>query len=170
VLLVVSGLPGTGKSTVADALASRLAAVRVSVDPLEEALLGSGLPASRETGVAAYRAGGAVAEHNLAIGHVVVADAVNDSEAARNTWRSAAGRAGADVLFVVLGLDDAAEHRRRIETRPATLVHVPMPSWADVLDRASSYEAWAGGDFLGIDAGSPVGEVVEQVLTHLRTG
>jgi predicted kinase len=135
VLLVVSGLPGTGKSTVADALAGRLHAVRVSVDAIQEGMLASGLPASWSTGAAAYGAGAAVAGMNLSNGATVVVDAVNDSEAARDTWRSAAARAEADVL-----------------------------------DRASSYEAWSGGDSLGIDAGSPIGEVVEQVLTHLRTG
>ena len=36
-LIAVSGLPGTGKSTVADALARRLHAVRVPVDPIEDA-------------------------------------------------------------------------------------------------------------------------------------
>lgn len=169
-LLVVSGLPGTGKTTVADALARTLGAVRVSVDAIEEGMLGSGLPASWSTGVAAYGAGAAVAVTNLANGSTVVVDAVNDSEAARDTWRSAAARAGADVRFVVLGLDDAAEHRRRIETRPTALVHVVMPTWDDVLTRASSSEAWAGGDFLPIDAGSPVAEVVEQVLADLRSG
>ncbi len=101
-LLVVSGLPGTGKTTVADALAERLHALRVSVDAIEEAMLASGLPASWSTGVAAYGAGGAVAAMNLSNGSTVVVDAVNDSEAARGTWRSAAARAGADVLFVVL--------------------------------------------------------------------
>ena len=167
-LVVVSGLPGTGKTTVADDLARRLTAVRVSVDLIEERMLGSGLPASWETGVAAYRVGAAVAEGNLANGHTVVVDAVNESEAARDTWRSAAARARADVLFVVLTLDDAAEHRRRVETRAPVLVHVPLPSWADVLDRAASSEAWAGADSLAVDAGSPIGEVVEQVLAHLR--
>ena len=82
-LLVVSGLPGTGKTTLADSLAGRLRAVRVSVDPVEEALLESGLPRSWESGAAAYRAGAAMAATNLAGGLPVVADAVNDSVAAR---------------------------------------------------------------------------------------
>src|SRR3954468_4066178 len=56
VLVVVSGLPGTGKSTVAAALAARLRAVQLSIDPIEDALLGAGLPPSWEVGVAAYEA------------------------------------------------------------------------------------------------------------------
>ncbi len=39
-LVVVSGLPGTGKSAVAAQLASRLAALHLSVDPIEDAMPG----------------------------------------------------------------------------------------------------------------------------------
>ncbi len=162
-LLVVSGLPGTGKSTVADALAGRLGAVRVSVDPVEEALLASGLPASWETGVAAYRAAATVALANAVNGHTVVADAVNDTEAARDTWRVP----HADVRFVVLALEDAAEHRRRVEHRGWALSHVRSPSWQDVLHRAASCEPWTGNDHLRVDAAAPVEEVVEQILARI---
>ena len=61
-LLLVSGLPGTGKSTVAARLARDLRAVHLSVDEIEEAMLGADLPRDRTTGVAAYEAVRAAAE------------------------------------------------------------------------------------------------------------
>jgi hypothetical protein len=61
VSIVVSGLPGTGKTAVAAALSAPLGAVHLSVDRIEDALLGAGLPPSWETGVAAYEAARAVA-------------------------------------------------------------------------------------------------------------
>jgi predicted kinase len=85
VLIVISGLPGTGKSAVAAAVAGELDGVHLSVDRIEDALLGAGLRRSWETGVAAYEAARAAAEQNLDLGRTVVVDAVNDSEAARNT-------------------------------------------------------------------------------------
>ena len=166
-LVVVSGLPGTGKSVAADALARRLGAVQVSVDPIEEALLRSGLPASWEVGVAAYEAAAAVARQNLAQGVPVVVDAVNDSEAARNVWRAAAASSGSEIRFVLLELDDADEHRRRLEGRPTPLVHVPSPTWDDVRARAASYEPWAEGACLRVDATAAVEDVVEAVVARL---
>ncbi|SEM07526.1 AAA domain-containing protein [Blastococcus sp. DSM 46786] len=166
-LVVVSGLPGTGKSAVAAALAARSGAVHVSIDPIEDALLGAGLPRSWETGVAAYGAARAVAEQNLVLGRPVVVDAVNDTEPARDTWRAASAAAGADLAFVLLTLDDKAEHRRRLHGRQRTLAHVPEPSWDEVTARAAAYAPWVDGTCLRVDAGRPVDEVVIEVVDRL---
>jgi predicted kinase len=83
-LVVISGLSGTGKSTVGGAVARRHRAVWLSVDEVEDALLGVGLPSDWTTGVAAYEAVAAVAAANLRLSHVVIVDAVNDSEPARD--------------------------------------------------------------------------------------
>src|ERR671927_742877 len=100
-LVVVSGLPGTGKSTVAEAVARRAGAVVLSVDEVEEALLGAGLASDWTTGAAAYEAVAAAAAENLRLGHTVIVDAVNDSEPARDTWRRAAAAAAAELVFVL---------------------------------------------------------------------
>jgi predicted kinase len=164
---VVSGLPGTGKSAVAAALATRLAAVHVSVDPLEDALLGAGLPPSWETGVAAYETARAVAEMNLLGGRDVVVDAVNDSPEARETWRRAADGAGAVLAHVLLTLDDAAEHRRRLAGRGRRFTHVPEPTWDEVRARAARYTPWADGECLRIAAEGPVERIAAAVLDRL---
>jgi hypothetical protein len=50
VLIVLSGLPGTGKSTVADGIARALRLPVLSVDPLESAILRAGIAPSFKTG------------------------------------------------------------------------------------------------------------------------
>ena len=169
-LVVISGLPGTGKSAVAARLAARSGAVHLSIDPIEDALLGSGLPPGWQTGVAAYEAARAVAEQNLALGLPVVVDAVNDSEPARDTWRTAAAATGSDLVFVVLALEDAIEHRRRLETRVRGLENVPEPSWDDVTRRAAAYAPWVEGEYLRVDARRPVDELVMELVGRLAGG
>jgi Mg-chelatase subunit ChlI len=60
VLVVLSGPPGVGKSTVADAVAALHPAVRLSIDDVEEAMLACGLDPDRtvptDTAATALRA------------------------------------------------------------------------------------------------------------------
>jgi predicted kinase len=52
VLVVVSGLPGVGKSAIAVAPAKATNAVHLSIDAIEDGLLGAGLGRGRRTGIA----------------------------------------------------------------------------------------------------------------------
>jgi predicted kinase len=170
VLVVVSGLPGVGKSAVALALAEATGAVHLSIDAIEDALLGAGLPPGERTGIAAYEAVRAAAELNLALGREVVVDAVNDSDPARETWRRAARAGGAAVAFVLLTLADREVHRRRLAGRRRPLEHVPEPSWGDVETRGAAFEPWTGDDLLVLDAGRPVRESVAAILDRFGGG
>ena len=96
---MLSGLPGAGKSHLADALAVEFGAVVVSVDPIEDAMIRSGLSMSFETGVAAYEAGATVAAKQLRNGLTVIVDAANYLEVGRDVWRRVDS---ADDLDVVL--------------------------------------------------------------------
>ena len=141
-LIVLSGLPGVGKTSIGAAFAGHTGALQLSIDAVEEAMLASGLPPGWHVGVAAYEAVGALAVLNLRLGRTVAVDAVNDREAARQTWRSAAAQAGSRLDFVHLVIRDAREHERRLRGRDRGFAHVGEPSWADVLDRRASYAAW----------------------------
>ena len=165
-LLVVSGLPGTGKTSVAREVARRLDAVHLSVDPVEDAMIGAGLPSSWSTGVAAYEVTRAVAEDNLSLGRQVVVDAVNDSGPARDTWRRAAQAAGTGVRFVLLTLADTDEHRRRLETRGRRFAHVEEPTWAEVTERAGRYAPWSD-PVVRLDAAAPLTELVDAATRAL---
>ncbi|MET7418905.1 AAA family ATPase [Dactylosporangium sp. NPDC005555] len=167
-LIVISGLPGTGKSAVAEGVAARLGAVQLSIDTVEDAMLGAGLAAGWETGVAAYEAVRAAAEQNLALGRDVVVDAVNDSEPARETWRRAASTAGVALRFVVVVCADRVEHRRRLEGRRRGLRHLPEPTWARVEALAGTYEPWKDPHVL-LDATAPLADVIEEAHRRLTT-
>lgn len=75
-LIIFAGLPGSGKTTTARALAKQLGAVYVRVDTVEQNIRASDMLKS-EVGPAGYMVGYGVAEDNLALGNIVVADCVN---------------------------------------------------------------------------------------------
>ena len=165
-LIVISGLPATGKSTLATALARHVDSVHLSVDNVEDALLRSGLEPGWTTGVAAYEAVSVAAQQNLALGFRVVVDAVNDSQTARQVWRDAAARADSVVRFVLLSPPTTVEHQRRLRVRQRGLTHVPEPSWSQVERRAEAYAAW-DDEPLVLSADEPVEPLVRRVQQEL---
>ena len=135
-LIVVGGLPGVGKTTVARALAGRLAAVHLRIDTFEAALVRQGLvPGRTDVGPHGYALALAAAETCLAAGTDVVVDAVFPVAAARRPFRELAGRAGVPVHWVRLICSDPAEHRRRVEERVGDLPGHVVPDWHAVRRR-----------------------------------
>src|SRR5215218_1777669 len=90
VLIVLSGLPGTGKSVLADSIARFFGFPVVSVDPIESAMLRSGVRPDQPTGLAAYLVAEALADSWLALGLSPIVDAVNGVSEAKEMWRTLA--------------------------------------------------------------------------------
>ncbi|WP_404430131.1 ATP-binding protein [Microbacterium lacus] len=141
-LIVVAGLPGSGKSAIAEAAARRLGCGVVSVDPLEAAMWQAGIARAQPTGLAAYVVAEAVAREQLQLGHDVIVDAVNDVEPARQQWRDLAEQMGVRVLFVEVVASDPVEHRRRLEARRRDIAGFPEPSWESIDARRAGFAEW----------------------------
>lgn len=152
-LVVFAGLPGVGKSALAQDLAGLLGAVWLRVDTIEASILKAGLPRSFETGLAAYLVARDVAEAHLLLGDDVIIDAVNGVEPAREMWRGLAKGCPASLRVVEVVCRDTDEHRRRVEGRASATPPLPAPTWAEVCAR--EYVPWAE-PVLVVDGGRPV--------------
>ncbi len=140
-LIVFGGLPGTGKTTIARALAEARHATYLRIDTIEQALRSSGRLIG-DVGPAGYMAAYALAEANLWLGRSVVADSVNPLAITREAWRKVAADAASPIFEVETVCSDAGEHRRRVETRSIDVAGLIPPTWQEVLDR--DYEPWDG--------------------------
>ena len=163
-LIVISGLPGVGKTSVAEIVAARTGSVHLSIDAVEESILACGLSRGWHVGVAAYEAVGTMANLNLRLGRTVIVDAVNDSEQARQTWRAAAACHQSPIDFVHLVISDALEHERRLTHRDRGLVLVGEPTWVDVQRRRADYAAWSD-EVLEFDTAGRAADEVADALT-----
>jgi predicted kinase len=159
VLIVFSGLPGTGKATLAQALARNFNTCYVRIDTIKAALLADGGGFLVDSG-AGYRVAYVLAEDNLRLGRTVIADSVNPIKLTREAWRSVGKRSGSIVVDVEIICSDKVQHRNRIEARnPDT--------------RASNWLEIINGEFDAVDHATIVidtaGQTVEQSLMALQT-
>jgi predicted kinase len=162
-LIILGGLPGSGKTTLAREIALRHGAVHIRIDTIEHVLAQTALGASLTD--EGYRVAFALAEDNLRLGRTVVADSVNPLEITREAWRAVAARAGVPALEIEVVCSDAAEHRARVETRAADMPGFRLPTWAEVEGR--EYHPWTGGRLLVDTAGRRVNETLAALEPHL---
>ena len=165
-LIVLAGLPGSGKSTVAQALARRTQAVWLRVDTLEAAMLEAGLPHSFETGVAAYLGVRDQARDHLRLGRWVIIDAVNGVREARELWEGLCAELSVEKRVVELVCPDPAEHRKRVERRLPATPPLPKPTWDEV--RGREYLPW-NEPHLVVDTTRALEKNVAQILQYLES-
>lgn len=166
-LLVLSGLPGTGKSELAQRLGGRLRIPVLSVDPIESAILRAGIARGFATGLAAYLVVEALADAQLSLGQDVIVDAVNAVEPAKDMWRALAAKHGAALEIVECRCSDEALHRERLDARRRGLApSFREPSWDDLQKRRIEYTPWAE-PLLVVDAIASRESNVDRVLAWL---
>jgi predicted kinase len=140
-LVVMTGLPCSGKSTVAYGIAGALQWPVFSVDPIDSAMRGDGVDPDT-AGSAAYSVAAALAAEQLGLGISVVIDAVNAHPEAREMWRDLAARTGAHLLLIECACHDEMLHRARVSARVRRLAHYPELTWDYVEETRATYAPW----------------------------
>jgi predicted kinase len=163
-LIIFGGLPGSGKTTIARALAERLNAVHVRVDTIEQAIRASGI--ADAAGPAGYIVAYGIAGDNLTLGRTVIADSVNPLRITRSAWLSVAQAAGVTAAEVEVVCSDKVEHRNRVETRLTDVEGLVKPTWQETSERA--YDEWH--DAVVIDTASKTVEAaLDELVSRLKS-
>lgn len=157
-LIIMGGLPGVGKTTISRRLADRIGAVHVRVDTIEHNIRETGLDAGPAGYVVAY----AIAEDNLSLGHIVVADSVNSLQITRNAWLAVAARGGVPAVEIHVVCSDIVEHRRRVETRISDVAGLVKPDWPKVQSRL--FEDWETRPLLVDTASRSTEEIIDSLV------
>lgn len=142
-LVVMSGLPGTGKSTVSLALASELGVLALSKDVIEAALWRRGVGRELQSSWVAHEILTALVEDSLRQGRGVVVDTVATTEEVRQDWRNAAQSHAVPFVVIVCECSDLDTHRRRLEGRTRGIAGWPELQWSDVESSRGRWEEWS---------------------------
>jgi predicted kinase len=159
-LVVLCGLPGTGKSSVAVPLARQLSAAYLRIDAIEQALVNSGELNAAPTAVG-YLTGYALAADQLRVGLSAVVECVNPLKVTRDAWQRVAARYNSWILEAELVCSDRSEHQRRVESRTTDIPGLVLPTWQHVLDRG--YEPWDRKHLVIDTAASSIADTVEHI-------
>ncbi len=162
-LIAMSGLPGSGKTTIAYALARQLGCPVLSVDTIEVGMRDAGLDFEQPRGLAAYAVGQALADVQLRLGMSVIADAVNVAPPARQAWMDLAAAHRVPLVVIDVKCSDTEAHRDRLEARPIEVLEI---AWDEVERRGAEASPWPV-QTLGVDSAQPVDGVVAQILDQL---
>jgi len=144
-LIVFSGLPGTGKSALAEAFGCELGIPVFAKDWLEAVLLRSNVvPAETEKqlGSVGYDLLTVLAERQLRLEQSVILDSVASTVAIRKIWRDLAQRYKADWRVIECICSDSAVHRERLEKRQRGIPGWHELTWADVEYVRSYFTPW----------------------------
>ncbi|MDJ0334686.1 ATP-binding protein [Salinibacterium sp. G-O1] len=168
----MAGLPGSGKSTMAQVLGARLQLPVISVDPIEEAILKAGIDIDQPTGLAAYLVAEMHADTTLAAGRSVIIDAVNAVNPAREQWINLALRRNEQLRFIEVVCTDPEVHRERIENRERQVPHQQL-TWHAVEQSLEDYAEWSGSSAgvarITLDSTLPFAGNLERALAFLES-
>jgi hypothetical protein len=169
-LIVFSGLPATGKSSIAEAIARELSIPIFAKDWLAASLkrlgMGYGESGSSLLGQAGYELLTTLAQRQLSLGQSAILDSVLSWESTRRRWRNLAANYQAQWMVIECICSDEMLHRTLLAGRRYNIPGWQELAWVEVERVRAYYKPW-DDDRLTLDAVNPLADNVQAALTYL---
>jgi predicted kinase len=166
--IVFSGLPGAGKSSLAEGVGRQLQIPVFAKDWLESSLVGSGLISDNKDkllGFAGYELLSLLAERQLNMGQSVILDSVASIQKIRDAWRKLADQYQAKWLVIECVCSDVRLHQNRLENRQRKIPNWYELEWGDI-ERIKTYYAPWNQPRLILDSINPLEENLNFALEY----
>jgi predicted kinase len=167
-MIAFAGVPGTGKSSLADAVGRSIGVPVFAIDWLLGALDPfGGRRLDHLFGMAGYEQLTTLALRQLLLGQSVILDSPIEEVPTRQRWSSLASRFDARFVVIDCICSDPDVHKTRVEGRKRGIPGWHEGgNWENVAKRAAEYPRWEH-DVLTVDAVNPFDENLRLVLQYL---
>ena len=168
IFILFSGLPGTGKSSLAEPIGKKLGIPVFAKDWLEATLLRCGLQSTRADqtlGFAGYELLTILARRQLMLGQSVILDSVAASQNIRRTWKELAGQYQAHLYVIECVCSEPSVHRARLKERRRDIPGWHELEWSEVERVQGYYLPWEG-EHLVLDMVHPMTENFLKAQTY----
>ena len=163
VLFIFSGLPGTGKTTIAKEICKTYKATYVRIDTVEQGMRDL---CNYKVEGEGYRLSYRIAYDNLMVGNNVVVDCCNPIELTRNEWNDVARKALSNYMNIEIVCSDKSEHKNRVEERINDINGLVLPSWNEIENKR--YEEWKDKVIRIDTAKRSINESVNELIEELN--
>lgn len=167
VLIVVGGLPATGKHTMAAAVAAALNCPVFIKDDVEH-YLSRYFTATAEAGAAAYAVLEALARFRLSKGQSAIVVGTFSQNAYRGRMSALAESCQVPLWAVECICSDEVMHRQRIARLVPGTVDWPPVTWDHVRKVRDAWEPWPGTRLV-IDSSGPAQINIASILEHVSS-
>lgn len=171
--VVFAGLPGSGKSCLADAVGHLLNMSVFTKDWLESVLNQYGIHYAFDVsgmqqplGYVGYELLTTLAMRQLQLGQSVILDSVASPPSIRDKWRTLASEYSAHWRVIECICSDESLHRSRLEARQRNIPNWHELEWSEVERVKSYYAAWEE-ERLIVDTVEPFESNLKAVLNYL---
>jgi predicted kinase len=168
-LIVFSGLPATGKSSIAEAVARELGIPMFAKDRLAATLkrlgIGYGESGSSMLGQAGYELLATLAQQQLRLGQSAILDSVLSWGSTRRRWRKIATDHDAEWYVIECICSDKVLHRTLLAGRRYNIPGWQELAWTEVERVNAYYKPW-DEDHLVLDAVDPLADNVQSALAY----
>ncbi len=164
-LIMMTGLQGTGKSTIATVLARELKYPLFAKDHFETILYNDNL--TDGTSISSYHMIMDTASLHLSLGISCILDAVFPLNGFRQKVKDIAKQHQADTKIIHTYCSDDQLHRQRLDKRES-LVPWKRITWDDMLYTKSMYKIWSPQEVLFLDAVNPLETNCQKALQYIH--